>query len=175
MVSPPYHHSFSIACWVYCYSQQRCRSFPSRHVIRFGFASGAAGCTVVRCKHRLLVRTHRRSWRHINHPLLLYRRWADPKSAAAVSAVFILINSMVALVGHLESAACLPVGLPFFAVAVVIGRGIGSQLGSVYLSAKAIYRILGAVMFIAGGYKTHFCLNCRINAKPVRFIDCFTP
>jgi len=108
-------------------------------------------------------------------PLLLYRRWADPKSAAAVSAVFILINSMVALVGHLESAACLPVGLPFFAVAVVIGRGTGSQLGRVYLSANAIYRILGAVMFIAGGYKTHFCLNCRINAKPVRFIDCFTP
>jgi len=83
-------------------------------------------------------------------PLLLYRRWAAPKPAAAISAVFILVNSVAALLGHLGATRSLPPGLPLFALAAVFGGAIGSQLGSVYLSASAIYRILGAILLIAG-------------------------
>ena len=83
-------------------------------------------------------------------PLLLYRRWAAPKPAAAISAVFILINSLAALLGHLGATHSLPPALPLFALAAVFGGVIGSQLGSVHLSASAIYRILGAILFIAG-------------------------
>jgi hypothetical protein len=83
-------------------------------------------------------------------PLLLYRRWAAPKPAAAISSVFILINSVAALFGHLGAAHSLPPGLPLFALAAVFGGAVGSQLGSVHLSATSIYRILGAILFIAG-------------------------
>ena len=83
-------------------------------------------------------------------PLLLYRHWAGAKLAAAISAVFILINSVAALIGHLGAAHSLPPGLPVFALAAVFGGAIGSQLGRVHLSPLAIYRILGAILFLAG-------------------------
>jgi uncharacterized membrane protein YfcA len=83
-------------------------------------------------------------------PLLLYGRWAAPKPAAAISAVFILINSVAALLGHLGADQSLPAGLPLFALAAVFGGAVGSQLGSAHLSAAAIYRILAAILFIAG-------------------------
>ena len=83
-------------------------------------------------------------------PLLLHCRWATAKSAAAVSAVFILINSVAALVGHLGATRALPPDLPLFSAAAVLGGAIGSYLGSVHLSAAAIYRILGSVLLIAG-------------------------
>ena len=44
----------------------------------------------------------------------------------------------------------LPSGLPLFALAAVLGGAVGAQLGSVHLPASAIYRILGAVLLIAG-------------------------
>lgn len=83
-------------------------------------------------------------------PLLLYCRWAQAKPAAAVSAVFIFVNSVAALTGHLGATHSLPSGLPFFALAAVLGGVVGAQLGSVHLPASAIYRILGAVLLIAG-------------------------
>jgi uncharacterized membrane protein YfcA len=83
-------------------------------------------------------------------PLLLYCRWAQAKPAAAVSAVFIFVNSAAALAGHLGATHSLPSGLPLFALAAVFGGAVGAQLGSVHLPASAIYRILGAVLLIAG-------------------------
>jgi uncharacterized membrane protein YfcA len=83
-------------------------------------------------------------------PLLLNLRWADPKPAAAVSAVFIFLNSVAALLGHLGTVWSLPSHLPLFALAAVFGGAIGSQLGSAHLSSSAIYRILGAILSIAG-------------------------
>lgn len=82
-------------------------------------------------------------------PLLLYCRWAAPKPAAAVSAVFILLNSAAALLGHLGAVRSLPADLPLFALAAVFGGAIGAQLGSTHLSAVAIYRVLGAVLLVA--------------------------
>jgi uncharacterized protein len=84
-------------------------------------------------------------------PVLLLSRWAQPKAAAAVSAVFILVNSAAALTGHLGATQSLPAGLPLFALAAVFGGAIGSQLGSIHLPASAIYRILGTILCIAGG------------------------
>lgn len=41
-------------------------------------------------------------------PLLIHSRWASVKSAAAFSAVFILLNSVAALAGHWSAARQLP-------------------------------------------------------------------
>jgi uncharacterized membrane protein YfcA len=83
-------------------------------------------------------------------PLLIYCRWAPPRTAAAISAVFIFINSVSALIGHLGAARSLPPNLPLFTFAALFGGAIGSQLGSVHLSPVAIHRILGAILIVAG-------------------------
>lgn len=83
-------------------------------------------------------------------PLLLRCRWAHAKPAAAVSAVFILVNSIAALIGHLGAARSLPSGIVLYALAAVLGGWVGARLGSVHLSPSTICRVLGAVLLVAG-------------------------
>ncbi len=83
-------------------------------------------------------------------PLLIYCQWAKAQATAAASAVFILLNSIMALLGHLSVVDQLPPHLAWFALAAVIGGVIGARLGSSYLSAATIHRILGGTLLIAG-------------------------
>jgi len=83
-------------------------------------------------------------------PLLLYCKWASVRTVAAVSAVFIFINSAMALLGHFTVAMQLPPDLAWFALAAIFGGAIGSQLGSLHLPPATIYRILGTILVIAG-------------------------
>ncbi|PTX91892.1 hypothetical protein DB346_23325 [Verrucomicrobia bacterium LW23] len=83
-------------------------------------------------------------------PLMLFWRWASTKSAAGMSAAFILLNSLATLAGHLATTRHLPAYLPFLALAAVSGGAVGSQLGAAYLPAWAIQRILGFILLIAG-------------------------
>jgi uncharacterized membrane protein YfcA len=83
-------------------------------------------------------------------PLLLLRRWAQARAAAAVSAVFILMNSLGGLAGIASSTGALPrVAMPL-AGAVVVGGVLGSWLGSRRLPELAIRRLLAAVLAVAG-------------------------
>lgn len=84
-------------------------------------------------------------------PLLLHCRWAATKTAAAVSALFILCNSTAGLAGHLGAAQALPaLALPL-AVAVIAGGTLGARCGSRHLPVQAIKRCLAAVLTVAGG------------------------
>lgn len=83
-------------------------------------------------------------------PLLLIKRWAKVKTAAAVSAAFILVNSIAGLLGNLSSTRTLPsVAFPL-AVAALVGGTAGSYLGSNRLPHTAIKRLLAVVLLIAG-------------------------
>jgi hypothetical protein len=83
-------------------------------------------------------------------PLLIFMHWATTKTAAAVSALFILLNSGAGLIGHTVGGAVLPaVSLPL-ATAVVIGGTAGAWLGSRRLPQTAIKRMLAVVLAIAG-------------------------
>ncbi|MFH0908012.1 MAG: sulfite exporter TauE/SafE family protein [bacterium] len=82
-------------------------------------------------------------------PLLLLVRWADPRSTAAVSAVFILVNSVSALAGHLASLGSLPEALPCWAAAAVLGGFAGAQYGSRYSSMALLRRLLAAALLVA--------------------------
>src|SRR5712692_2047583 len=63
-------------------------------------------------------------------PLLLFCRWAHIRQAAAVSALFILVNSIAGLVGYFTRVHSVPsLGL-ILAAAAVIGGALGSHLGS---------------------------------------------
>ena len=83
-------------------------------------------------------------------PLLLLLRWARAREAAAVSALFILLNSCAGLLGHLGSTRHFPAFAPWLLLAAAVGGLIGAHLGSRRLPPVAIRRVLGAVLVIAG-------------------------
>jgi hypothetical protein len=83
-------------------------------------------------------------------PLLLFCRWARIRTAAAVSASFILVNSIAGLVGYLGGGQPIPpvaLGLP---VAAVVGGVLGARMGSRRLPVRSASLLLSAVLVIAG-------------------------
>src|SRR5436305_9875301 len=83
-------------------------------------------------------------------PLLLFCRWAHIRQAAAVSAVFILVNSIGGLIGYFTAVRSLPVLGLYLAIPAIIGGAIGSHLGSRRLPVRAISILLAIVLAIAG-------------------------
>ncbi len=83
-------------------------------------------------------------------PLLLFKRWARVRTAAAVSALFILVNSVAGLLGNFGSTRNLPSYALVLAAAAVIGGAVGSHLGSRHFRPVAIKRSLALVLLIAG-------------------------
>src|SRR5881275_3384818 len=63
-------------------------------------------------------------------PLLLFCQWARIRQAAAVSALFILVNSMGGLVGYFTAVHSIPTLGIYLAVPAIVGGTIGSYLGS---------------------------------------------
>src|SRR5246500_854392 len=83
-------------------------------------------------------------------PLLLFCQWAHIRQAAAVSALFIWVNSIAGLVGYFTKVHSVPsLGL-FLAAAAIIGGIVGSYLGSRHLAVRAISLFLATVLLIAG-------------------------
>ncbi|MBA2432468.1 MAG: sulfite exporter TauE/SafE family protein [Chthoniobacterales bacterium] len=83
-------------------------------------------------------------------PLLLFCRWSKIKPAAAVSVLFILLNSIAGLTGYLASGQAVPSSAWLLAVAAVLAGGAGSYLGSQRFPARTISLLLAAVLSIAG-------------------------
>ena len=83
-------------------------------------------------------------------PLLLGLGWARAKSAAAVSALFILMNSISGLLGNFSSTSQLPPDLPLLLAIAASGGLLGSFFGSHRLPSAIIKRLLGFVLLIAG-------------------------
>lgn len=83
-------------------------------------------------------------------PLILLMGWAGTKQTAAVSAAFILMNSISGLAGHLTGVRSLPSEIYFWAFAAMLGGIIGSGLGSRRLTNTTLYSLLAVVLVIAG-------------------------
>ena len=83
-------------------------------------------------------------------PLILLMRWATAKNAAAVSALFILFNSIAGLAGNITATLSLPVFALPMVIAAVAGGSIGSWMGSRQISHIGIKRLLAPVLLIAG-------------------------
>jgi uncharacterized membrane protein YfcA len=83
-------------------------------------------------------------------PLMLFLRFARTKTASAVSALFILVNSLAGLAGNFSSTQSLPPLSLVLAGAALAGGAVGSQLGSRHLSPVWIKRMLAVVLAIAG-------------------------
>ena len=83
-------------------------------------------------------------------PLILFMGWAGTKQTAAVSAAFILLNSIAGLAGHLSSVRSLPPEIYIWAFTAMLGGIIGSGLGSRRFANSTLYSMLSVVLVIAG-------------------------
>jgi len=83
-------------------------------------------------------------------PLLLFCHWASIRGAAAVSALFILVNSIAGLAGFISSGRPIPQFAWILAVAAVIAGTLGSFLGSRRFPVRTISIILATVLVLAG-------------------------
>ncbi len=83
-------------------------------------------------------------------PVMIFLHWARTKTASAVSAFFILVNSIAGLLGNVTSTRQLPVFAMPMVAAALTGGAIGSYLGSRRFSTVFIKRLLAAVLTIAG-------------------------
>nr|MBC8283533.1 TSUP family transporter [Nitrospinota bacterium] len=84
-------------------------------------------------------------------PVILLKKWATPKTAAATSALFIWLNSAAGMTGAAVSGQLVleaDVLIPFIG-AVLIGGSIGSRYGAKVASQNNVRTILVAVLIIA--------------------------
>jgi len=82
-------------------------------------------------------------------PLLLLLHWADMKETAAVSALFIFVNSAAGFTGILLSDLSLSPQIFFWVPIALLGGIIGSYMGSIKISGKVLKYILSLVLFFA--------------------------
>src|ERR1700693_1978 len=83
-------------------------------------------------------------------PLICFCQWAKIRQAAAVSALFILVNSIGGLVGYFTAVHSVPILGIYLAIPAIIGGTIGSYLGSRRLPVRGIAIFLAVVLLIAG-------------------------
>ena len=83
-------------------------------------------------------------------PLMLLCRWAPTRQVAAVSAPFILLNSLAGLGGHLLAGHSVPGFVVPLLAAVALGGALGAWLGARWLLVPTIKRVLAVVLAIAG-------------------------
>ena len=84
-------------------------------------------------------------------PLLLFFGWAGTRQASGITAPFILFNSLAGLAGNLLSLKTLPVELPYFVIAALLGALAGTSIGIGVASTVILQRLLGIVLLVAAG------------------------
>lgn len=82
-------------------------------------------------------------------PMLLIAGWAQPKTAAAASIVFIAGNSLFGLIGFAGTGQVMPWHLAFLLPFALIGGFAGSRLGSFRFTPSTIRRLLALVLLVA--------------------------
>jgi uncharacterized protein len=85
-------------------------------------------------------------------PILILGRYASAKQTAAISALFIALNSSAGLLANFKSLKLLPDAAPMWIIAAVIGGTIGSKLGAKYFDERWLRRLLALVLMIASGH-----------------------
>jgi uncharacterized membrane protein YfcA len=83
-------------------------------------------------------------------PALLVLRVAPVRTVAAVSAAFILVNSVAGLGGRIVAGATMPTSVWPLVVAAVAGGLVGARLGAFRLAVPTLRAVLAVVLTFAG-------------------------
>ncbi len=84
-------------------------------------------------------------------PLLMLSGRAGIRQVSGLTAPFILLNSMAALAGNVQSLQSLPRELPVLMVAALAGAVVGTQVGLKWVTTATLQRLVGVVLLIAAG------------------------
>lgn len=82
-------------------------------------------------------------------PVLLLLRWTDQKQAAAISALFIFVNSVAGLIGQLTKGISFSPDMTGLVVVAFCGGLLGSYFGAMRFPQRAIKFLLATVLAIA--------------------------
>jgi uncharacterized membrane protein YfcA len=83
-------------------------------------------------------------------PVLLLMNWSETKTAAGVSAMFILVNSISGLAGNYSQVIGLPSTVWIWVATAIVGGVIGSTLGAKRFDSLTLRRVLALVLVFAG-------------------------
>jgi uncharacterized membrane protein YfcA len=83
-------------------------------------------------------------------PIIIMSNWTSVKNASGIAALFILVNSISGLAGHLTAINKVNSNIIFWIVAVIIGGLTGSYLGTIKFNNKIIITCLFLVLLTAG-------------------------
>ena len=84
-------------------------------------------------------------------PLMILLRWARVREVSGIAAMFILVNSISGLTGHLSSMQYIPEYAPALAGMALVGGTIGALCGSRHLPVALILKAMSLMMVMAGG------------------------
>jgi len=82
-------------------------------------------------------------------PVLLLLRWANMKQTAAISALFIFVNSLSGLAGQLTKGIHFTTDMYLYVVIAFIGGLAGAYYGSMKVKQSALKYLLATVLLIA--------------------------
>jgi uncharacterized protein len=83
-------------------------------------------------------------------PIILLLHWGKMKEAAAVSALFIWVNSAAGLIGQLNSGVTIGSDSFLLVAIAIIGGILGGYFGSKKINNQSLKHILAFVLIIAG-------------------------
>ena len=83
-------------------------------------------------------------------PIIILAGWATVKKTSGIAALFILVNSIAGLTGHLSSVKNIQPSIAYWVIAVAIGGLVGSHLGTRTFNSRAILAFLFVVLLSAG-------------------------
>jgi len=84
-------------------------------------------------------------------PLMILLRWARVREVSGIAALFILVNSISGLLGHMSSLHHVPDYAPLLAGMALIGGAIGALCGSRHLPVATILKAMSLMLVLAGG------------------------
>ena len=84
-------------------------------------------------------------------PLMILLRWAKVREVSGIAALFILVNSISGLFGHMSSLQFIPSFAPLLVVMSLAGGTIGALCGSRHLPVATILKAMSFMMILAGG------------------------
>src|SRR4029078_7606289 len=88
-------------------------------------------------------------------PILLLLKWSTMKQTAAISALFIFVNSFSGLMGQLTKGIHFSTDMLMYVVVAFAGGLLGAYIGSLKLKAVTLKNVLAAVLLVAA-YKLLF-------------------
>lgn len=88
-------------------------------------------------------------------PILLLLKWTDQKQTAAISAIFIFVNSLAGLTGQLTKGIHFSADMYWYVIIAFAGGLCGAYLGALRFKQDLLKNILASVLLLAA-YKLLF-------------------